>query len=94
MVRPIFVVRCERISKRLAYFLRFPPNDQLIQRIKDLPEDTRKWNALAMAWEVTTPSLFALIKKYKGSDKIHFDFGTEDSRKVFIQQIKKIQKPL
>ena len=44
-----------------------------------------------MAWEVTTPSLLSLIKKYKGSNKIHFDFGNEDSRKVFIQQIKKIE---
>lgn len=87
----VFVVHCERISKRLAYYLRFPANDQLIQRIKELPDDTRKWNHGMMAWEVTTPSLFALIKRYKDSNKIHFDFGNEDSRKVFIQQIRKIE---
>lgn len=87
----IFVVYCERISRRMAYYLRFQANDQLIQRIKDLPEDTRKWNNGMMAWEVTTQSLFHLIKKYKGSNKIHFDFGNEDSRKVFIQQIRKIE---
>jgi len=87
----IFVVHCERISKRLAYYLRFPANDQLIQRIKELPEETRKWNHDMMAWEVTTPSLFTLIKRYKGSNKIHFDFGNENSRKVFIQQIRKIE---
>jgi hypothetical protein len=88
---PVFVVHCERISRRLAYYLRFSYNDQLVKRIKELPEETRKWSALNFAWEVTTPSLLAIIKKYRGSNKIHFDFGTEDSRKVFIQQIHKIE---
>lgn len=89
--KPIFIVYCERISKRMAYSLKFPYNEQLVSRIKELPDDTRKWNHSTMAWEVTTHSLYILIKKYKGSDKIHFDFGNEDSRKVFIQQIEKIK---
>lgn len=88
---PIFVVHCERISRRLAYYLRFSINDQLIQRIKDLPEESRKWNPGMMVWEITTPSLLSLIKKYRNSNKIYFDFGSEDSRKIFIQQIKKIE---
>jgi SWI/SNF-related matrix-associated actin-dependent regulator of chromatin subfamily A-like protein 1 len=87
----VFVVHCERIPRRLAYYLRFPVNDQLLFRIKELPEETRKWNAGMMVWEVTTPSLLAIIKKYRGSNKIHFDFGSEDSRKIFISQIKKIE---
>ena len=88
---PVFIVHLERISKRQAYYLRFQYNEGLIEKIKNLPEETRKWNAGMMVWEVTTPSLLNLIKKYKGSDKIHFDFGNEDSRKIFIDQIKKIE---
>lgn len=91
MANPIFVVNCERIPRRQAYYLRFQINEQLILRIKELPKDTRKWNALQMAWEVNTLSLFTLIKKYRGSNKIHFDFGNGDSRNVFIQQIKKLE---
>lgn len=87
----VFVVHCERISRRLAYYLKFPYNEGLVDKIKKLPEETRKWNPMDFAWEVTTPSLLLLIKKYRGSNKIHFDFGNEDSRKVFIQQIKKIE---
>lgn len=87
----VFVVNCERISKRAAYYLKFPFNEGLVQKIKELPEDTRKWSAANFAWEVSTHSLFLLIKKYKGSNKIHFDFGNEDSRKIFIDQIKKIE---
>jgi len=91
MLENVFVVHCERISRRLAYYLRFPINDQLVQRIKDLPEETRKWNAGMMVWELTTPALLSIIKKYRGSHKIYFDFGTDESRKIFIQQIKKIE---
>jgi len=87
----VFVVHCERIPRRLAYYLRFAINDQLIQRIKELPEDTRKWNAGMMCWEVTTPSLLALIKKYRNSSKIYFDFGNDETRKIFVKQIKKIE---
>ena len=91
MQEPIFVVSCERISRRQAYYLRFPINDQLIQRIKDLPEDTRVFNKAMLVWEVTTTSLLSLIKKYKGSKKIYFDFGSDDSKKIFVDQIRKIE---
>jgi len=87
----VFEVHCERIGRKQQYFLRFSPNDQLAQRIRELPDDTRKWSALNYAWEISTHSLYLLIKKYKGSNKIHFDFGNEDSRKVFIEQIKKLE---
>lgn len=87
----IFVVHVERIPRRQAYYLRFPINDQLVARLKELPEDTRKWNGGMMVWEVTTPSLLSLIKKYRGSNKIHFDFGSDESRKIFVDQIKKIE---
>lgn len=86
-----FIVHCERIRKRQWYYLRFPINDQLIQRIKNLPEETRKWNAGMICWEISTSSLFFLIKRYKGSYKIHFDFGNDDSRKIFIEQIRKVE---
>jgi SNF2 family DNA or RNA helicase len=88
---PPFIVCCERISKRQAYYLRFQYNEGLINNLKSLPEETRKWNAGMMVWEVTTMSLFSLIKKYKGSNKIHFDFGNDDSRNIFIQQIQKLE---
>ena len=88
---PPFIVHCERIGRRMVYYVRFPYNKELVDKIKDLPEETRKWNAAAMAWEVSTHSLYLLIKKFKGINDIHFDFGNEDSRKVFIEQIKKIQ---
>jgi len=85
----VFVVSCERIPRRQHYFLKYPINDQITQRIKNLPEETRKWNAGMMCWEVSTSSLFTLIKIYKGSTKIHFDFGNDKSREIFIAQIKK-----
>lgn len=87
----VFVVYCERIPRRQWYYLKFNYNDDLIKRIKELPEDTRKWSAMNIAWEVSTLSLYSLIKKYKGSNKIHFHFGTDESRKIFINEIKKLE---
>ena len=91
MQPPIFVVHCSRIAKRQAYELRFPINDQLVQNIRELPDDQRKWDSLNKLWILSTPALFSLIKRYRKSNKIHFDFGTDDSRKVFISQIQKIE---
>ena len=91
MQLPPFIVHCERIRKRAAYQLRFPVNDQLTDRIKELPHATRKWVAMEFAWELTTAGLYNLIKRYKGSNKIHFDFGNEETRKIFIQQIKRVE---
>ena len=91
MQTPIFIVNCERIPRRQWYYLRFPINDQVIQRIKNLPDDSRKWNAGMMCWEINVSSLFALIKRYRGSTKIHFDFGSEESRKIFIDRIRKVE---
>lgn len=88
---PIFVVHAERIRKRQYYYLRFQYNEQLVSRIKNLPQDTRKWNAGMICWEINTASLFILIKRYQGSTKIHFDFGNDKSRKIFIEQIKKVE---
>lgn len=88
---PVYIVFCERIPRRQWYYLRFVPNDQFLGRLKELPEDTRKWSGLNLAWEVSTHSLFLLIKKYAKSTKIHFDFGNDESRRIFIEQVKKIE---
>lgn len=87
---PIFIVSCERISKRQAYYVRFLPNNQLFDRIKNLPQESRKWNSSMICWELSVVGLYNLIRRYKNSTKIHFDFGSNDSRKIFIEQIKKI----
>jgi len=87
----VFVVHCDRIRKTSLYQLRFPINDQLVNRIKELPHATRRFDAMNYCWEVNTLGLYTLIKRYKSSNKIHFDFGNEDSRKIFIQQIKKVE---
>lgn len=91
MQEPVFIVKCERVPRKQWYKIWFPFNHQIIDRIKELPSETRKWHSLEKTWELTTSSLLLIIKSYKGSNKIHFDFGSEDSRKVFINQIKRIE---
>ena len=50
----LFVVTCERIGRRQAYYIDFPYNEQIVGRIKKLPEETRKWNGGLKKWEITT----------------------------------------
>lgn len=83
----VFVVTCKRIGRRKAYHLYFQFNNQLVEKIKNLPQDQRKWKGIERAWEVKLVGLIDLIEQYKGSKLIHFDFG--DSRGVFINQLKK-----
>jgi SWI/SNF-related matrix-associated actin-dependent regulator 1 of chromatin subfamily A len=86
----VFIVNCERIRNKNLYCIRYFPNNQLTDRIKNLPRETRKWNPSILAWELTTAGLYNLIKFYKNSNKIHFDFGSNESKNIFIQQIIKI----
>lgn len=88
----IFTVTCERIPKSKAYSVKFPYNEELIGKIRELPQENRKWSPGNMAWLIKVSSLLDLIKVYRGNNKIFFDFGSEDSKKVFIQQIKKIEQ--
>ena len=41
---------------------------------------------------MTTAGVYALMKRYKGSKKIYFDFGGRDSKNIFIKQIRKLDE--
>lgn len=88
----IFIVNCERIRKTGKYNVYFRPNDQLTNRIKALPSGTKKWISDSYYWEITTRSLYEVIKIYKKSTKIRFDFGSDEGKKAFLEQIIKLDK--
>lgn len=87
----VFVVQCQRVPRKKAYKIAFPYNDQMIERIKEFPSDDRKWHGGEKVWELKTKTLFDLIKSYKGSKKIHFDFNGAENRMLFIKQLKEIE---
>ena len=86
---PIFKVNCERISRQARYKVSFKFNTQVIGRIKDLPRKQRDYVPEGKYWEVSTKGLYEVIKSYKNSNKIFFDFG--EGRIDFLNQIKKIE---
>ena len=86
--RPKFVVRCERIKKQSRYSISFRINETMISRIKALPSEQRRFNTNSYSWELTTKGLYQIIKIYKGSNKLIFDFG--EYRTIFKEQIRKI----
>lgn len=88
----VFRVTCDRIPRRNWYYVKHLPNNQLHDRIMELPKDKRNFNPSLLCWEISAESLASLIKRYKGSNKIKFDFGNETSRQIFIDLIKKLDE--
>ena len=87
----IFHVKCDRIRKTQSYNLVFDFNQQLIDNIKALPKDDRKFDGKTKMWELKVSALVKLLMLYKGSDKIYFDFGDkrEEFKKLMLNTIKK-----
>lgn len=89
-----FVVNCKLKGNKNSstYIVEFPYNQQLIDRVKSLPVNERKWSSLNKRWEIKIAGLLKIMSYYRKSDKIFFDFGSTDEKKVFIDKVKKIQK--
>jgi SWI/SNF-related matrix-associated actin-dependent regulator 1 of chromatin subfamily A len=87
----VFIVRCEKISRRDWYYIQFPYNEQIISLIKNIEVPLRKWNKILKIWEIRADGLLELIKSYRKSNKIYFDFGGEENKGVFLSIISKLE---
>jgi SNF2 family DNA or RNA helicase len=88
----VFRVQCTRIRNTMWYSVWFPYNIQLIERVKELPREHKKYNSNTKSWDLNVDGLYSLIKRYRKSKNIYFDFGGDDSKKIFIDQVEKIKK--
>lgn len=89
--KSIFIVTCERIGKRALYKATFQDNNQLNERIKNLPRALREFSVEDHCWHLHTKGLYEIMKSYKRSQKIKFEFGVE-GRQIFLEQIKKLDE--
>ncbi|MFT8046906.1 hypothetical protein ACMYMB_23195, partial [Salmonella enterica subsp. enterica serovar Enteritidis] len=58
----VFIVYCDRIKRKQSYILSFPYNEQLIDRIRNLPTESRKFHSKDKVWELKASALYELIK--------------------------------
>jgi len=79
-----FIVFCEKIPDADKYYVRFPYNKELVEKIKGLPPKQRSWNPSQKVWEVSPAGLFTVILAYRKSELIFFDFMGDDNKKEFI----------
>jgi SWI/SNF-related matrix-associated actin-dependent regulator 1 of chromatin subfamily A len=97
IIRPnnsLFTVHCEKIgSKGTWYKVAFPPNNQLNERIKLTAKHHHKWSLEDHCWHLQIRALYDIIKIYRKSNKIKFEFGNQ-GRIDFLEQIKKIDEIL
>ncbi|MFW6219459.1 MAG: DEAD/DEAH box helicase [bacterium] len=64
-------------------------NDGFIKRIKELDKKDRKWDSGNKSWILTVYGLYKLMKVYRGSDKIFFNFADNDLRDKFLKLLSK-----
>ena len=55
-------IACQRIGKSSKYGIYFPYDAELIERIKKLPQEERKYEASYKLWKIGIKSLFEIIK--------------------------------
>jgi SNF2 family DNA or RNA helicase len=71
--------------------VRFPFNRDIVDRIKEKIEPKlRTWNNGGKFWEIDVKGLYLLMKSYKESQTVLFDFGSPEEKQVFIDKITKV----
>ncbi len=66
-------------------------NNQLVERIQALPKNYRTFDVEDHCWHLHVRGLYDIIKMYKRSEKIKFEFGIE-GRLEFIEMARKIDE--
>lgn len=88
-----FIVQCSRPSSRSKkYELKFSFNKELIDCIKLLDKKDRSYSN--KVWTLNVNGLYHLIKMFRGSDKIHFDFGSQEEREYIKEQFDKVRQEI
>ena len=85
----IFTVNCARVKNKSKYFIKYPVNDYITNKIKEFPKEDRTWNSMNGAWELKPYTLFKLIEGFKNTKGIFFDFGDTENKKLFIKLFEK-----
>lgn len=74
----MFIVNCRRDGRKDKFILSFVYNINLINKIKEIHWEDRKFNSTDKSWIVSVMGLFGLISQYKGDNSIKFVFSDED----------------
>ena len=89
MVDNKFIVNCIRpSSKAKKYNLHFEFNREMIDCIKLLDSKNRSYNN--KVWTLNVKGLYELITMFKGSDKVHFDFSSEEEKNRIKKEFTKV----
>ena len=76
-------VKLIRQGRKERYTVRFKYNEELVNKIKEIPKDLREWNNIGKEWFINALGVFMLIVSYKGRDDIFFEFEDNKQREQF-----------
>jgi len=94
METPIFNVKCEKLKRKRKYSVKSEYNQSFVDRIKKLDTSERSWDPVKKVWVLTVFGLYAVIKSYKGSNLIFFDFVTNEKKEEFSKLVDKVKKEI
>ncbi len=84
-------IYCERIGRSRRFKVSFNYDALLIERIKALHYEYRKYNSSTKSWEIRLYELYDLITLYRNSKDIFFNFSKKD-KEYFKKTIENKQK--
>lgn len=84
-----FIVKCRRpTSRSKKYDLHFDFNKEMVDCIKLI--NTKKRSYEKKVWTLNVEGLYELITMFRGSNKIHFDFGSDEEKQRIKKQFDKV----
>lgn len=88
----MFEVKCSKVPRSPKYKIVFPYNQEIIDIIRTFDKKDKKWVSTTKHWELNPMALFTLMSHYKGSNKIFFNFGSEENKLKYIEDYKKAKE--
>ena len=87
-----FLITVKKEGRSKKYDLYFQYNQQFIETLKSIDDESREYSPANKCWRMSTKGLYLLILKFKGLDSVFFDFGGNDKRCKFLEDLKKVKK--
>lgn len=87
-----FLITVKKEGRSKKYDLYFQYNQQFIETLKSVDDESREYSPTNKCWRMSTKGLYLLILKFKGLDSVFFDFGGDENRSKFLDDLKKVKK--
>lgn len=87
-----FIITIKKSNREKKYSLYFQYNKSFIETLKSIEDESREYDSTNKCWRFGARGLILLINKFKGLNTVFFDFGTDELRSKFLEDVKKAKE--